>query len=115
MAINNDRNLLEQQILSNSGLKGKELENLKARLTMLSEQQLQAELSKSLSGNNKGEWYTGIMFEHNESVIVRNKHEQTIYTDDSGNEISELKDGDEVLEIQKNISKQDKWQVILVT
>ena len=98
MAINNDRNLLEQQILSNSGLKGKELENLKARLTTLSEQQLQAELSKSLSGNNKGEWYTGVMLEHNESVIMRNNHEQTTYTDDSGNEISELKDGDEVLE-----------------
>ena len=98
MAINNDRNLLEQQILSNSGLKGKELENLKARLAALSEQQLQAELSKSLSGNNKGEWYTGVMLEHNESVIMRNNHEQTTYTDDSGNEISELKDGDEVLE-----------------
>ena len=98
MAINNDRNLLEQQILSNSGLKGKELENLKARLATLSEQQLQAELSKSLSGNNKGEWYTGVMLEHNESVIMRNNHEQTTYTDDSGNEISELKDGDEVLE-----------------
>lgn len=98
MAINNDRSLLEQQILSNSGLKGKELENLKARLATLSEQQLQAELSKSLSGNNKGEWYTGVMLEHNESVIMRNNHEQTTYTDDSGNEISELKDGDEVLE-----------------
>ena len=98
MAINNDRNLLEQQILSNSGLKGKELENLKARLATLSEQQLQAELSKSLSGNNKGEWYTGVMLEHNESVIVRNNHEQTIYTDDSGNEISELKDGDNLIE-----------------
>ncbi len=98
MAINNDRNLLEQQILSNSGLKGKELENLRARLATLSEQQLQAELSKSLSGNNKGEWYTGVMLEHNESVIMRNNHEQTTYTDDSGNEISELKDGDEVLE-----------------
>ncbi len=98
MAINNDRNLLEQQILSNSGLKGKELENLKARLTMLSEQQLQAELSKSLSGNNKGEWYTGVMLEHNESVVMRNNHDQTTYIDDNGNEISELKDGDEVLE-----------------
>ncbi|MEE3350232.1 MAG: hypothetical protein VZR09_09360 [Candidatus Gastranaerophilaceae bacterium] len=98
MAINNDRNLLEQQILSNSGLKGKELENLRARLATLSEQQLQAELSKSLSGNNKGEWYTGVMLEHNESVIMRNNHEQTTYTDDSGNEISEIKDGDEVLE-----------------
>lgn len=98
MAINNDRNLLEQQILSNSGLKGKELENLKARLATLSEQQLQAELSKSLSGNNKVEWYTGIMLEHNESVIMRNNHDQTTYTDDNGNEISELKDGDEVLE-----------------
>lgn len=98
MAINNDRNLLEQQILSNSGLKGKELENLRARLATLSEQQLQAELSKSLSGNNKGEWYTGIMLEHNESVIMRYNHDQTSYTDDNGNEISELKDGDEVLE-----------------
>lgn len=98
MAINNDRNLLEQQILSNSGLKGKELENLRARLATLSEQQLQAELSKSLSGNNKGEWYTGVMLEHNESVIMRNNHDQTSYTDDNGNEISELKDGDEVLE-----------------
>ena len=98
MAINNDRNLLEQQILSNSGLKGKELENLKTRLATLSEQQLQVELSKSLSGNNKGEWYTGIMLEHNESVIMRNNHDQTTYTDDNGNEISELKDGDEVLE-----------------
>ena len=98
MAINNDRNLLEQQILSNSGLKGKELENLKARLATLSEQQLQAELSKSLSGNNKGEWYTGVMLEHNESVVMRNNHDQTTYIDDNGNEISELKDGDEVLE-----------------
>ncbi|MBO6181525.1 hypothetical protein J6O86_07555 [bacterium] len=98
MAINNDRSLLEQQILSNSSLKGKELENLKARLATLSEQQLQAELSKSLSGNNKGEWYTGVMLEHNESVIMRNNHDQTTYTDDNGNEISELKDGDEVLE-----------------
>lgn len=98
MAINNDRNLLEQQILSNSGLKGKELENLKTSLATLSEQQLQAELSKSLSGNNKGEWYTGVMLEHNESVIMRNNHDQTTYTDDNGNEISELKDGDEVLE-----------------
>ena len=42
MAINNDRNLLEQQILSNSGLKGKELEDLKTHLATLSERQLQA-------------------------------------------------------------------------
>jgi len=98
VAINNDRNLLEQQILSNSGLKGKELENLRARLATLSEQQLQAELSKSLSGGDKGEWYTGIALEHNESVVMRNNHDQTTYTDDNGNEISELKDGDEVLE-----------------
>ena len=114
MAINNDRNLLEQQILSNSGLKGKELENLKARLATLSEQQLQAELSKSLSGNNKGEWYTGVMLEHNESVVMRNNHDQTTYTDDNGNEISELKDGDEVLE-RTIKSTDDKGNVFKIT
>ena len=85
MAINNDRNLLEQRILSNSGLKGKELENLKARLATLSEQQLQAELSKLLSGNNKGEWYTGITLEHSESVVIKSNHETTTFTDENGN------------------------------
>lgn len=98
MAINNDRSLLSQQILSNSGLKGKELENLKARLATLSEQQLKSELSKSLSGKNKGEWYTGVILEHSESVVMRNNHDQTTYTDDNGNEITELKDGDDVVE-----------------
>ncbi len=98
VAINNDRNLLEQRILSNSGLKGKELENLKARLATLSEQQLQAELSKLLSGNNKGEWYTGITLEHSESVVIKSNHETTTFTDENGNEISELRDGNEVFE-----------------
>ena len=114
MAINNDRNLLEQQILSNSGLKGKELENLKARLATLSEQQLQAELSKSLSGKNKGEWYTGVMLEHNESVVMRNNHDQTTYTDDNGNEITELKDGDDVVE-RTIKSTDDKGNVFKTT
>ena len=98
MAIDNNRSLLEQQILSNSGLKGKELENLKARLATLSEQQLQAELSKLLSGNNKGEWYTGITLEHSESVVIKSNHETTTFTDENGNEISELRDGNEVFE-----------------
>ncbi len=98
MAVNNDRNLLEQQILSNSGLKGKDLENLKARLAALSEQQLQAELSKFFQGGGGPNWYTGVTVEHNESVIMRNNQDQSTYTDKNGNEISELKDGDEVLE-----------------
>lgn len=98
MAINNDRNLLEQQILTNSGLKGQELENLKARLATLSEQQLQAELSKSLAGNNRGEWYTGVVLEHSDSVVLKENHEKTTYTDDNGNEITEYKDGDTVFE-----------------
>ena len=98
MAINNNRNLLEQQILSNSGLKGKELEDLKTRLATLSEQQLQAELSKSIAGNNKGEWYTGILLEHSDSEIFLDNHDKSTYTDLNGNEITEYKDGEDVLE-----------------
>ena len=98
MAIDNNRSQLEQHILISSGLKGNALEDLKTRLAALSEQELQAELSKSLTGDNKDEWYTGVMVEHNDSVVMRNNHEQTTYTDDNGNEISELKDGDDVLE-----------------
>lgn len=98
VAIDNNRSLLEQQILSNSGLKGKDLENLKARLAALSDQELQAKLSKSISGDSKAEWYTGVMLEHNESVVMKDNHDKTTYTDDNGSEISELKDGDDVLE-----------------
>ena len=98
MAINNDRNLLEQQILTKSGLQGKALENLKSRLATLTEQELQAELSKALTGDNKEQWYTGVLLEHNDSVVMLDNYDNATYTDENGNEISELKDGDEVLE-----------------
>ena len=98
MAINNDRNLVEQQILSISRLKGKELENLKARLTTLSEQELQAELSKALAGDNKGEWYTGLQVEHVDSEVMLDNHDKSTFTDEQGNEITEYKDGEDVIE-----------------
>ena len=112
VAINNDRNLLEQQILSNSGLKGKELENLKARLATLSEQQLQAELSKSLSGNNKGEWYTGVMLEHSDSEVLLDNYDKITYTDDNGNEITDYSDGENVLQ---RVIKDEDGNEITVT
>ena len=114
VAIENNRSLLEQQILSNSGLKGKELETLKARLATLSEQQLHAELSMSLSGNNKGEWYTGITLEHSESVVIKRNHETTTFTDENGNEISELRDGNKVFE-RTIKSTDDKGNVYITT
>ena len=50
MAIENNSNLINT-ICTSSGLKGKELEDLKARLAKLTEAELQAELSKAIAGN----------------------------------------------------------------
>ena len=98
MAISGDRSLLEQQILSNSGLKGQELEALKTRLAALSEKELQAELSKQISGGNYGEWYEGIVLEHSDSVVQLNNYDKETYTDEDGNEVTEYKDGDDIVE-----------------
>lgn len=114
MAINNDRNLLEKQILSNSGLQGQALENLKAHLATLSEQQLQAELSRSLSGDNQGEWYTGVMLEHNDSVVLKANHDKVTYNDENGNEITEYRDGDTVFERTVK-STDEKGNIIEIT
>lgn len=51
MALDNNTNLIKQ-ICTASGLTGKELEDLKARLAQLSAAELQAELTKALAGNN---------------------------------------------------------------
>ena len=50
MAVNNNTNLIKQ-ICTASGLTGKELEDLKTRLAKMSDAELQAELTKLLSGN----------------------------------------------------------------
>lgn len=97
MAINNDRNLLEQQILSNSSLKGQQLQDLKTRLAKMNENELRAELAKSLSGSRNDE-YMGWSLEHSQSTVILDNHDKTTFTDDNGNEITEYKDGDEVLE-----------------
>ena len=51
MTINNNTNLINQ-ICTFSGLSGKALEELKTRLAKMSEAELQAELTKSIAGNN---------------------------------------------------------------
>ena len=51
MALDNNLNLINQ-IVTASGLRGKDLEALKTRLSKMSEAELQRELSKALSGNN---------------------------------------------------------------
>ena len=51
MALDNNLNLINQ-IVTASGLRGKDLEALNTRLSKMSEAELQRELSKALSGNN---------------------------------------------------------------
>ncbi len=100
MSISNDRSLLEQQILSISGLQGTELENLKARLAALSEKQLQAELNKVLTNNKNWRSFDGV------EITTSTKEEQAVttgetvshYKNEAGDEVTEKKQGETLLE-----------------
>ena len=68
MALDNNLNLINQ-IVTASGLRGKDLEALKTRLSKMSEAELQRELSKALSGNNSvGD--KGLVLERTGNTVV---------------------------------------------
>lgn len=113
MAIGDNSINLRNQILSNSGLSGRDLEALKTRLAALSEEQLQAELAKTLSGDKGIEWGLGVSLEHSESVVMLDNYDKNTFTDENGNEITEYKDGDTLTE--RIIKSKDKDGNIIET
>ncbi len=65
----------------------------------MSEQQLQDELARFLSGGDKqNDWFTGLIVEHTESVVMLDNYDKETYTDENGNEITEYKDGENVFD-----------------
>ena len=68
MALDNNLNLINQ-IVTASGLRGKDLEALKTRLSKMSEAELQRELSKALSGNNSA-GDKGLVLERTGNTVV---------------------------------------------
>ena len=89
---------LINQICAKSGLKGKDLENLRTNLSNLSKQELQAELLKFLVSSDTNNSNKGLQVEQASSDVLLENYQKTYYYDKKGNVITEYKDGDNVLE-----------------
>lgn len=86
------------ELCAGSGLSGSALEDLRARLQQLSKEELQAELVKSLCGDNQNNWLMGLQLETSQSSVILSNHDKSTFIDPQGREITEFKDGDQVLE-----------------
>ena len=108
------RNEIINQICSSSNLQGQALENLRQTLSKMTIEQLQAELTKHLSGEQDSYNY-GWEIEHTQtsSVVVLNNKNKTTYTDTNGNEVTEYKDGEALIE--RIIKHTDKNNNIIET
>ena len=92
MTVNNNSDLINQ-ICTASGLQGEDLKALRAYLEKLSEEELQAELTKAIAGNKNSADDMGLVVEKTDEGVIRQDKEFT--TDENGNEVlTETEDGE---------------------
>ena len=92
MSVDNSSLQLRNQILANSGLKGKALEDLKERLSKMSVQELHTELSRIIAGRGNNNVSRGLQIEHRYTKQTPYKTET--FKDENGNNVTKYYDGE---------------------